>query len=186
MSTPVLHDATLVVLLSWPMGSREQELVEQMRQWRAAIDARPEAPWDLPVPSSGSPSRRLPIPSREDRAAERRAARRARLDAPSSPPGPVYRDINGVSLVYGPQAELEQAWQSGQPVRVRGRNGALYPVRLEKVCAPDTSGCCIAWPVGTQADRANIELLRGRGRPAPKVVKKNRRHNGTRRSTRTR
>lgn len=138
------------------MGKREQELIDQMRRWRAEIDARPDLPW----PSGPQPApRRVPTP-RDERLEAARARRQARLSAPLNIERfPVYRDINGVTVIYGPQPLLEAAYQAGEPVRVLGSNGALYPVKVEKVCRADKTGRCVAWPAGTAADRNNLERL---------------------------
>jgi hypothetical protein len=66
---------------------------------------------------------------------------------------------HGVTLIQGPAALLEQAWQSGSSIRVRGFTGALYPTHIEKVLPADRFGQAIAWPRGTEADRTNLVRL---------------------------
>jgi hypothetical protein len=100
------------------------------------------------------------VPPREERLSASRARRQARLSAPLNIERlPIYRDVNGVTVIYGPAPLLEAAYQSGEAVRVLGSNGALYPVRVEKVLPADRTGRCVAWPIGTAAKPANLERL---------------------------
>jgi len=64
---------------------REQELVDQMRSWRAQLDATPEPAWDDSPPA-------LDLDPREQRLADARARRSARLARPLSSPEPTPAD----------------------------------------------------------------------------------------------
>ena len=160
------------------MTKREQELVDQHRAWRDEIDARAEQPADIaPL---------LDLAPRDQRLEAAKARREARLS---------YRgraDVrfitqHGVTLIQGPAAQLEQAWQSGATIRVRGFNGALYPCRLEKVLPADQYGQAIAWPHGTQADHTNLVRLGVADyKPEPNTTRGTKRHGGQRRGKRTR
>lgn len=161
------------------MTKREQELIDQHRAWRAEIDRRPETPAQIdPL---------LDLLPRDQRLEAARARRNSRIAAPLGRTEVRYFTDRGVTLIKGPAAELEQAWQSGETIRVRGDSGALYTTTIERVLPADPYGQAIAWPRGTEADAVKLHQLgMATYKPEPNTTRGSRRHSGTRRAHRRR
>jgi hypothetical protein len=163
------------------MTRREQELVDQHRAWREQAAATPEQPW-LTEP----PERELD--SREQRLADARARRKDRLGARSTLYEVRFITVHGATLVQGPAPLMEQAWASGEPVRVRGGNGALYKVRLANISKPDGQNLVIGHPSGSLAARNQVAYLARAGKPKDPTSRrvKRRGNGGQRRGARSR